>query len=113
MTPSIDATLAALADPTRRAVVGLLSRRPLRPSAIADALSATRPATSRHLRVLRRAGIVREEVPADDARARVCELRQEPFAELRQWLDDVEAFWAEQLEAFKRHAERPRPRRKG
>ena len=65
---------------------------------------------SRHLGVLRRAGLVEEESPDDDARARIYQLRRAPFSQLRGWLDQVEAFWADQLAAFKAHAERPRRR---
>jgi DNA-binding transcriptional ArsR family regulator len=105
MEAGVDRTLAALADPTRRGVVYLLLQQPRRASEIAEALSATRPAMSRHLRVLRRAGVVEEESPPDDARARVYRLRRQPFAELRDWLDEVEGFWDEQLQSFKRYAE--------
>jgi DNA-binding transcriptional ArsR family regulator len=110
---AVDNTLAALAEPTRRALVGMLSHGPLRPSEIADALSTTRPAVSRHLRILRKAGLVREEIQADDARNRLYELRREPFEELQGWLDEVAVFWTAQLQAFKRHAEQKgkRPRR--
>jgi DNA-binding transcriptional ArsR family regulator len=61
---------------------------------------------SRHLRVLRKAGLVRE-VPAadDDARARVYELAEAPFRRLSRWVAEVEAFWSDQLDAFKAHAE--------
>ncbi len=104
----IDATFAALADPTRRAVVTLLSRGPQLPSGLAQALATSRPAISRHLRVLRGAGLVTETVQASDARQRLYELRQEPFVELKGWLDEVEGFWADQLNAFKQHAERGR-----
>lgn len=112
MTAQVDSTLAALADPTRRAVISMLSKRPRRPSEIADRLRTTRPAISRHLGVLRRAGVVREEIQEGDARTRVYELCREPFAELRGWLDEIEVFWADQLDAFKRHAERGTSRRK-
>ena len=105
MEAGVDRTLAALADPTRRGVVYLLLQQPRRASEIADALAATRPAMSRHLRVLRRAGMVEEESLPDDARARVYRLRRQPFAELRDWLDEVEGFWNEQLQAFKAYAE--------
>lgn len=105
MEAAVDRTLAALADPTRRGVVYLLLQQPRRASEIADALSATRPAMSRHLRVLRRAGVVEEESLPEDARARVYRLRRQPFAELRDWLDEVEGFWNEQLQAFKHYAE--------
>jgi DNA-binding transcriptional ArsR family regulator len=102
----LDRTFAALADPTRRGVVELLRRRPRRASEIAEALEMTRPAMSRHLRVLRKAGLVREDAQDDDARVRVYRLERAPFADLRGWLDEVEAFWGDQLQAFKAHAER-------
>lgn len=105
-------TFEALADPTRRAVIGLLRRRPLRSGELAEALSTSRPAMSRHLRVLRRAGLVAEELMDDDARGRVYQLRRERFGELRRWLDEVEAFWGDQPAAFKAHAERKAGRRR-
>jgi DNA-binding transcriptional ArsR family regulator len=108
---NLDRTLAALADPTRRRVVDLLRKRSCRPSEIATRMALTRPALSRHLRVLRRAGIVSERIEQDDARARVYTLREQPFSELRDWLGEVEAFWVDQLSAFKQHAERP-PRKR-
>lgn len=102
----VDETLAALAEPTRRAVVDLLTQRPLRSSELADALSLSRPAMSRHLRVLRRAGLVTETSLDDDARAKVYRLRPESLSPLRKWLDEVEAFWGAQLASFVEHAER-------
>ena len=65
----------------------------------------TPPAMSRHLRVLRQSGLVVEETHGDDARVRVYRLRREPLVSLRHWLDEVERFWADQLGAFKAHAE--------
>jgi len=101
----LDEAFAALADPTRRAVIGLLRKKPLRSGEIASRLSMSRPAMSRHLRVLRHAGLVFEDLLPDDGRGRVYELRPEPFSALRGWLDEVEAFWSEQLKSFKAHAE--------
>lgn len=106
MASDLDRTLAALADPTRRGVIELLRRKPRRASEIADALAMTRPAMSRHLKVLRQAGLVREAAQDDDARVRVYQLERAPFTDLRGWLDEVEAFWTDQLHAFKAHAER-------
>ncbi len=109
---AIDRTLAALADPTRRRVVELLRRRPRRAGELAQAFGASPPAMSRHLRVLRRGGLVEEERSPDDARCRVYRLRPEPFRDLQGWLEQVESFWSDQLGAFKAHAEkRARPRR--
>jgi DNA-binding transcriptional ArsR family regulator len=108
---ALDQTLLALADPTRRGVIELLRQEPRRASDLADALRMSRPAMSRHLRLLRKSGLVSESEPEHDARVRVYRLEPEPFAELRDWLTEVEAFWGEQLQAFKHHAER-KPRRK-
>ncbi len=110
MENSLDQTFVALADPTRRAVIALLREKPLCSSDMADALSTSRPAMSRHLRVLRQAGLVEEESLDQDARVRMYQLRREPFARLRSWLDEVEEFWADQLASFKAHAERKQGR---
>jgi DNA-binding transcriptional ArsR family regulator len=101
-------TFAALADPTRRRVVELLRKKPRRAGELAAAFGMSAPAMSRHLRVLRRTSLVEEDSLEDDARVRVYRLRPEQFAALRGWLDEVEAFWGEQLDAFKAHAERTR-----
>jgi DNA-binding transcriptional ArsR family regulator len=110
----VDATLAALADPTRRAVIDLLRKNPRRAGELASLLDVSPPALSRHLRMLRAQGLVQEEEQEHDARVRMYSLRPEPFRALRGWLDDVELFWAGQLDAFKQHAERTRkkPRRR-
>lgn len=104
----LDRTLAALADPTRRGVVELLRKKPRRAGDLAAALAMSGPAMSRHLRVLRTTGLVEEDHQGDDARVRVYRLRQEPFGALRRWLDEVEAFWTRELQAFKDYAERTR-----
>jgi DNA-binding transcriptional ArsR family regulator len=101
----LDGTLLALADPARRGVVELLRRAPRKASDLALALSLTRPAMSRHLRVLRQTGLVSERGLEHDARVRLYQLERAPFAELKSWLEEVEAFWADQLQAFKVHAE--------
>lgn len=107
MTPDdLTQTFGALSDPTRLGVVALLRDEPLCASELADRLSTSRPAMSRHLKVLRAAGLVEEESRGEDARVRVYRLCPEPFSTLRGWLDEVEAFWGDQLAAFKQHAER-------
>ncbi len=104
----LDETFAALADPTRRAVVDLLRKKPRRAGELSSALAMSPPAMSRHLRVLRTMGLVEETSVDDDARVRMYTLRRDRFAELRSWLDEVESFWGDQLGAFKAHAERTR-----
>jgi DNA-binding transcriptional ArsR family regulator len=107
----VDDTLAALADPTRRAVIDLLRRGPQRAGELAQALEISAPTLSRHMRVLRKSGLVSDEEPEHDARVRLYHLQPQAFASLRGWLDEVEAFWGDQLAAFKVHAEQPRKRR--
>ncbi len=107
----LDRTFAALADPVRRGVIDLLRRGPRRAGELAEHFRMSPPAMSRHLRVLRRTGLVGEDGVDEDARVRVYHLRRERFAELRVWLDQVEAFWTVQLGAFKAHAEGRRRRR--
>ncbi len=103
----LDQTLAALAEPQRRAIVEALREGELRPSELADRLAISRPALSRHLRVLRQAGLVSQQAGEPDARARPIRLQPARLGAVRHWLETVEAFWADQLGAFKRHAERP------
>jgi DNA-binding transcriptional ArsR family regulator len=101
----LDRTLSALADPTRRGVIELLREQPRKASDLADALGLSRPAMSRHLRILRKSGLVTESELEHDARVRMYRLQRAPFSDLSSWLTEVEAFWGDQLAAFKRHAE--------
>ena len=105
----LDAAFTALADPTRRAVVQLLRQGPLRAGELADALALTPPGLSRHLRVLRHAGLIDDDEPEHDARVRLYRLEPAGFGPLRDWIDELEAFWGDQLAAFKAHAEAQRP----
>jgi DNA-binding transcriptional ArsR family regulator len=114
VTPDLDATFGALADPTRRGVVELLRKQPRRASDLADALDASRPAMSRHLRVLRASGLVEttdDDGDDADARERIYRLRKAPFEQLRDWLEQTERFWTVQLDSFKAHVERTRGKR--
>jgi DNA-binding transcriptional ArsR family regulator len=99
------AVLQALAEPTRLAVVQLLSTGPRRAGELAQAAHMSAPSMSKHLRVLLETGIVTDERRAEDARLRVFRLRPEPIAVMRAWLDQLQAQWDEQLQAFKRHVE--------
>jgi DNA-binding transcriptional ArsR family regulator len=106
---SIDRTLAALADPHRRAAVDLLRQGPRSAGDLARALAIPPPAMSRHLRALRESGLVAQTHPEFDARLRVYALQPGPMTELKSWLADAEAMWADQLAAFRAHVEAPDP----
>jgi len=95
-----DEVWEALADPTRRRIVELLIREPMRAGAVADAFDSSAPTISRHLRVLRQAGLIEETRVDQDARVKVYRLRPEPFGHLGAWLDQVQAFWRDRLQDF-------------
>ncbi len=103
---ALDRTLSALADPVRRCTVELLAERPRPAGELARAMEISPPSMSRHLKALREAGLVRESHPEFDARVRIYELRAEPMAELKRWLEASERLWTTQLAAFKAHIER-------
>ncbi|MGH6985862.1 MAG: ArsR/SmtB family transcription factor [Caulobacteraceae bacterium] len=103
----LDATLAALADPRRRAVVEILRAGPRPAGAIAREAGLGLPAASRSLKELRLAGLVETESPHYDARVRIYSLRTGPMAELKRWLEETETLWAKQLASLKAHLERP------
>jgi DNA-binding transcriptional ArsR family regulator len=105
MNPSIDRTLAALADPLRRGAVDLLRERPRAAGELARSLGLSPPAMSRHLRALREGGLVEESHPDFDARVRVYALRPQPMIDLMRWLEETERMWSDQLAAFKTHLE--------
>ena len=109
---ALEETFAALADPTRRRVIDVLKKSPQRAGQLAEAFDLSAPAMSRHLRVLRQCGLVEENGLPHDARVRVYRLKPEAFVQLRDWLDEVQAFWVDQLSAFATHAEKTRGKKK-
>src|SRR4249919_959601 len=104
-TGDLTPVLQALAEPTRLGVVQILSSGPRRAGELADAFDMSAPTMSKHLRVLLRAGVVTDERPSEDARARLFRVRPESVVALRAWLDQLQALWDEQLRSFKRHVE--------
>ncbi len=104
--PSLDRTLAALADHERRLAVDLLRVGPRRAGDLAAELGLRPSAMSRHLRVLRASGMVEESHPEFDARVRIYSLRPEPMVELKAWLEETQRGWEQQLAAFRAHVER-------
>jgi DNA-binding transcriptional ArsR family regulator len=101
----LDAAFAALADSTRRAVIRELLRAPLRAGELSERVEMSPPALSRHLRVLREAGLIVEDGVEHDARISVYKVHLDAFAPVRRWLDQVEEHWHEQLASFKAYAE--------
>jgi DNA-binding transcriptional ArsR family regulator len=104
----MDAVLQALSDESRRTVLEVLREHPATVSELADLLPIARPGVSRHLRVLREAGLVEVH---QDAQWRVYSLRPEPLAELDAWLGRYRALWEQRLAAL--HTEVARGKRIG
>lgn len=102
----LGALFAALGDPKRLAVVNALRRRPHRAGELAEMLGTPPAALSRHLRILRRSGLVVEGALDQDARVRVYQLSPAGIAALRRWVEQLETMWSDQLRAFQAHAER-------
>jgi DNA-binding transcriptional ArsR family regulator len=102
----MDALLQAIADPSRRTMLEQLRHGPATAGELADLLTIARPGVSRHLRVLREAGLVDVR---PDAQRRVYSLRPEPLAELDDWLGGYRALWNQRLDAL--HTEVARGKR--
>lgn len=94
VTHRTDAAFQALADPTRRAVLELLRSGNQPAGKIAQAFPVSRPAISRHLRLLRRANLVREH---RSGRHRVYQLNPAPLKAVDQWLEQYRVFWGSKL----------------
>ena len=102
--PAMD-PFAALADDTRREIVRLLADGEQSAGALSAHFAVSRPAVSRHLRVLREAGVVSVEPRGTQ---RVYTLRPEPLGEVEQWLAQVRRFWAQRLDALETEIQRGR-----
>src|ERR1700727_2695980 len=93
-------TWSVIAEPQRRTILELLRARPRTVGELTSALGLTQPGTSKHLRVLRQAGLVRVRV---DAQRRYYELQPAPLAELDTWLEPYRRLWARHLDALGAH----------
>lgn len=98
--------LRALADPSRRTILERLARGPGTAGELAGLLPIARPGVSRHLRVLREAGLVEVR---QDAQRRVYSIRPQPLAEIDDWLGRYRAVWEQRLDAL--HTEVARGKR--
>jgi DNA-binding transcriptional ArsR family regulator len=97
-----DAVFRAIADPTRRQILGLLRGGQQTVGEIAGNFRISRPAISRHLRLLRSAGLV---VTQQEGTSRHCALNANPLRAVNDWLHDYEEFWSESLQSLKKYVE--------
>ncbi len=97
--------LQALAEPRRQAILALLRDGEQPVGALVDQLGLSQPAVSKHLRVLKEAGMVESRV---DAQRRLYRIRPEPLAELDHWLAGYRALWETRLDLLEAHLDRRR-----
>ena len=102
----LDLTFAALADPTRRAILAQLATGEATVGDLAAPFRVSRPAISKHLRVLERAGLVQR---AREGRVSRCELDAGPMREAAEWIETYRAFWSGQLDSLQRYIEQSSP----
>jgi DNA-binding transcriptional ArsR family regulator len=89
-TDRLDATFAALADPTRRAILARLASGEASVTELAKPFAMSQPAISKHLKVLERAGLIAR---GRDAQRRPCRLVAQPLADANNWLEGYRQFW--------------------
>ncbi len=100
---------AAISDPVRREILGMLQEGPRSAGELAGRFDISRPAVSRHLRVLRESGLVRDEVRG---RRRIYQLQAAPLAELHSWLGGFQPLWETRLDALETEVYRTRRERR-
>ena len=114
--PRLDATFAALADPTRRAILARLAKGEASVTELAEPFAMSQPAISKHLKVLERAGLVTR---SRDAQRRPCRIEAEPLAEATRWLARYRDLWEERYSRLDdvldelKALEKKRPGKKG
>lgn len=91
----LSATFAALADPTRRAILARLSAGEASVTELAQPFAMSLPAVSKHLKVLERAGLIER---GRDAQWRPCRLSAEPLREVADWVDHYRVFWEQSFD---------------
>ena len=87
----------AIADPTRRAILGILAIQSLSLNAVADNFDVSRPAISKHVKILSECGLV---TITQNGRERICEAKLDKLKEVSGWLEQYRAFWEKKLDAL-------------
>jgi len=100
---AVNSSFAVVAEPNRRAILGLLLSSERSVGEIERKLRLSQPAVSKHLRVLREAGFVESRV---EAQQRVYRLRPEPLMELDEWLAPFRRFWSKRVDALEQYLDR-------
>jgi DNA-binding transcriptional ArsR family regulator len=112
---NLDATVAALADPTRRAILTRLAAGDASVMELAEPFEMSQPAISKHIKVLERAGLISR---SRDARRRPCRIVATPLAEANRWLEGYRRYWEQSFDRLdallgEMKLDKPRAKRKG
>jgi DNA-binding transcriptional ArsR family regulator len=110
---NLDASFFALSDATRREMIRILLQKPRRAGELAESVSMSPQALSRHLKVMRRAGLIVEEGLESDARVSLYRVHPAALQPVQEWLSQAEDLWRRQLQAFKAYAESSHRTRRG
>lgn len=87
----------AIADPTRRAIINLVSQQPLNLNAVAENFKVSRPAISKHIKILTECGLLTIK---QQGRERYCEARLKKLSEVSAWVEQYKVFWNKKLDAL-------------
>lgn len=90
----------AIADPTRREIISLLAQETLNLNAVSDKFDISRPAISKHIKILTECGLI---VIKQQGRERLCEVNVEMLSEVSEWVARCTTFWTNKLDALERH----------
>lgn len=94
----------AIADPTRRQIIDLVAREPLNVNAVAERFAISRPAISKHVRILTECGLL---VVRQQGRERVCEANLQQLDQVSQWIEQYRLFWTSKLDALEQYLHQP------
>jgi DNA-binding transcriptional ArsR family regulator len=90
----------AIADPTRRQIINMISHKKLNLNAVANKFDVSRPAISKHIKILTECGLI---VIKQQGRERFCEANLKPLVEVSSWVDQYKEFWTARLDALEEY----------
>jgi DNA-binding transcriptional ArsR family regulator len=96
----------AIADPTRREIIGVISHQPLNLNAIAEQFNISRPAISKQIKILHECGLI---TIRQEGRERYCQANLRPLKDVSQWLEQYRTFWTGKLDALETFLAKPSP----
>lgn len=99
----------AIADPTRRDILTVLAAKKMNLNSIAEKFSVSRPAISRHIRVLTECGLI---IITQQGRERYCEAQLQNLKEVSDWIDHYKKFWNEQFSSLDRYLQKVQTKKK-